>query len=826
MVTLTWTDNSSNETGFEIERSTTGSGGSYTLLTTTAADATTYQNTGLSPSTEYRYRVRAVNGAGQSSYTSVSCVTTPAPPTPPAAPSGLGAVATSYGVITLTWTDNSDNETGFEIERSTTGSGGPFTLLTTTAAGVVTYRNTGLSPSTEYCYRVRAVNGGGQSSYTSVSCATTPAEGIGNIALQFTTASGTYVTFGDPAKLDLATFTIETWFKRTGAGTPNTTGSGGIVNAIPLVTHGSPQADGSNVDANWVLAIDDATDVIAADFEDMATGLNHPVSGVTPIVNDVWYHAAATYDGTTWRLYLNGNLEATLVVGAYTPRSDSIQQVGLGTMIESGGTPHGYFQGVIDEARVWNVARTRSQIRADINSQLTSGTGLVARWGLNEGSGTVVRDSITTVANGTITGANYTWVTPGAPFNLTFDTTPPAAPTGLFAIGANGSVALDWNDNTDADLAGYNVYRGTTSGVYTKINSSVVTASAYNDTGLTNGTEYYYVVRAVDTSGNESPNSNEAYAIPQLEAGSALQFTTAGGTYVTFGDPAKLDLATFTIETWFKRTGPGTPNTTGTDGFTSALPLVTHGSPENEGGTVDANWMLVINDTTDVIGVDFEDMVTGGNHPLSGVTPLTDNVWYHAAATFDGTTMRLYLNGKLESSLVTGALPRSDTTQQAALGTMLTTTGSPNGYFQGVLDEARVWSRALTQTEIIANINHQLTSGSGLVARWGLNEGTGAAVGDSVATPANGTITGANYAWVPGAPFDINLAPNTPTLVSPLDMATSVPVSTPLTVQVSDARNSSLTVSFYGRVQGATGGEDFTLIAIPDPQYYALTAYQ
>ena len=161
------------------------------------------------------------------------------------------------------------------------------------------------------------------------------------------------------------------------------------------------------------------------------------------------------------------------------------------------------------------------------------------------------------------------WVTPGAPFNLSFDTNPPAAPTGLFALGANRSVALDWNDNTDLDLAGYNVYRGTTPGVYSKVNTSLVTASAYSDTGLTNGTEYYYIVRAVDTPNNESRDSNEAYAIPQLEAGSALAFTADSGTYVTFGDPAKLDLAHFTIETWFKRTGAGTPNTTGSDGFTA-----------------------------------------------------------------------------------------------------------------------------------------------------------------------------------------------------------------------------------------------------------------
>ncbi len=73
---------------------------------------------------------------------------------------------------------------------------------------------------------------------------------VGNTGLQLGTSS--YVTFGDPAKLDLAQFTIETWFKKTGTGTPNTTGGGGIT-ILPLVTHGSPEQENSDVDANWIL---------------------------------------------------------------------------------------------------------------------------------------------------------------------------------------------------------------------------------------------------------------------------------------------------------------------------------------------------------------------------------------------------------------------------------------------------------------------------------------------------------------------------------------------------------------------------------------------
>jgi glucose/arabinose dehydrogenase/PKD repeat protein len=95
------------------------------------------------------------------------------------------------------------------------------------------------------------------------------------------------------------------------------------------------------------------------------------------------------------------------------------------------------------------------------------------------------------------------------------DITPPAAPTGLTAIAGNGTVALDWADNTDSDLAGYDVFRSATSGgPYTKANANVLAGSAFTDTGLQNGTTYYYVVKALDGSGNASLPSSQVSAAP------------------------------------------------------------------------------------------------------------------------------------------------------------------------------------------------------------------------------------------------------------------------------------------------------------------------
>ena len=166
-INLAWTDNSSNETGFAIERSPDGV--TFAPLTTVGANVTTYQNTGLVASTTYHYRVRATNAVGPSGWSNVANATTTA--TVLAAPTNLVATAVSSSQINLAWADNSSDETGFAIERSPDGL--TFTPLTTVAASVTTYQNTGLAASTTYHYRVRATNAVGPSGWSNVANATT-----------------------------------------------------------------------------------------------------------------------------------------------------------------------------------------------------------------------------------------------------------------------------------------------------------------------------------------------------------------------------------------------------------------------------------------------------------------------------------------------------------------------------------------------------------------------------------------------------------------------------------------------------------------------------
>jgi hypothetical protein len=237
-----------------------------------------------------------------------------------------------------------------------------------------------------------------------------PAAGVGGLYFD---GLADHVALGDASELKLSTFTLETWFRRETAGIATTTGTGGVV-AIPLIAKGRNQADNSTLDTNWFLGIRASDGVLCADFEG-ASGVNVPVTGITPVSSGVWQHAAATFDGTEWRLYLNGNLEAVLNANGLTPRADSIQHASIATAMNSGGLGEGAFGGFMDEARVWSVARSHAEIRQTINSEVASAAGLAARWSMTEGIGSTITSTATAALVGSFGGLPV-WTT-GASFS-------------------------------------------------------------------------------------------------------------------------------------------------------------------------------------------------------------------------------------------------------------------------------------------------------------------------------------------------------------------------------------------------------------------------
>ena len=187
------------------------------------------------------------------------------------------------------------------------------------------------------------------------------------------------------------------------------------------------------------------------------------VSGPTANPLNTWTHLALTYDGAALRLYVNGAQAATRATTGAIQTTTNPLWIG-------GNQPYGeYFQGLIDEARVYNRALTPAEIQNDMNIP----------------------------------------VVPAAP-----DTTPPSAPSGLSATAAGASqVNLSWTASTDnVGVAGYRVERcqGATCTNFTQVGTP--TATTFNDTGLAASTTYRYRVRAADQADNFSAYSAIATA--------------------------------------------------------------------------------------------------------------------------------------------------------------------------------------------------------------------------------------------------------------------------------------------------------------------------
>ncbi len=168
-INLGWTDNSSNELGFILERKT-GSTGTWTDRDTLAANVVEFHDTYLSPNTQYYYRITAYNSGGESAYSNETTATTL--DTTPNAPTGLTASSISSSEINLTWNDNSTNELGFIIEKKS-GSSVSWTNYDTVSTNITKYQDNGLLSNTEYYYRIYSYNSVGRSSYSNEVNATT-----------------------------------------------------------------------------------------------------------------------------------------------------------------------------------------------------------------------------------------------------------------------------------------------------------------------------------------------------------------------------------------------------------------------------------------------------------------------------------------------------------------------------------------------------------------------------------------------------------------------------------------------------------------------------
>ena len=186
--------------------------------------------------------------------------------------------------------------------------------------------------------------------------------------------------------------------------------------------------------------------------------------GTAPLPSSTWTYLAATYDGSELRLYVDGD-EVSSIPETATIRSSA-------NPLEIGGD-HIYghfFSGLIDEVRIYDVARSADDVRSDMTQPVVSGT---------------------------------------APA----DTQPPSAPSGLTATAASpGEIDLSWAAATDASSLIYQLQRCSGSGCTDFAPLATAAATSFADTTVTADTTYTYRVRAVDAAGNIGPFSDTAEA--------------------------------------------------------------------------------------------------------------------------------------------------------------------------------------------------------------------------------------------------------------------------------------------------------------------------
>lgn len=157
-INLSWSQ-TSDETGFRVERCSTDGCSDFTEIATVGTDVTAYSDEAVTSGTSYSYRIRGYKTtAGCSWVSDYSAPATAVADTVP--PAGLSATPVSATQVNLAWTDTTAAETGFRIERCAGAGCTDFTPIATVGANVTSYPDTAVASGQSYSYRVKAWSGG------------------------------------------------------------------------------------------------------------------------------------------------------------------------------------------------------------------------------------------------------------------------------------------------------------------------------------------------------------------------------------------------------------------------------------------------------------------------------------------------------------------------------------------------------------------------------------------------------------------------------------------------------------------------------------------
>lgn len=325
------------------------------------------------------------------------------------------------------------------------------------------------------------------------------------------------------------------------------------------------------------------------------TGQGHQIYGTTLLQAGTQYHIAATYDGTSARIYVNGQLQNSLAVSGslYYPGGG-----GLGLARKYISTSANFSGSELGVA-IYDTALTAAQILAHYQA-----------------------------------------------------TSPPTTPSGLGGTAASSTQTnLSWTASTDdVSVASYAVERCQGSGCSSFAQVGTSTTASFSDAGLSASTSYSYRVRALDGSGNYSNYSNTASATTQVSGGGGgptpifqLAPVPAGGQ-TQAASPTLQPSAAITVAAWVKAT-------TATTNYPAFVSYGIDTTPYE-------SYILQAQSINGAKPFDFYFLTgSGTSHQFFGTTLLQVGTQYFLTATYDGTTTNLYVNGQLDkSSAASGTL--------------------------------------------------------------------------------------------------------------------------------------------------------------------------
>jgi hypothetical protein len=496
-----------------------------------------------------------------------------------------------------------------------------------------------------------------------------------------------------------------------------------------------------------------------------SAGVHYHLRATNVLTTGTWMHIAGTYDGEFMKLYLNG----VLLQYGYANTLDDANGFTIGAY------PNGTeaLDGKIDEVTVWDDARSMSDIREDMYRTAPTWHGALKHyWQFNNGTGTTLTD-LKGGATGTLYNmTNSNWIASTIPFSAgavntqivsatgttlftgtglsmnftalsgtnTFvvsriDTLPNQIPTGVHITEPRFWVINNYESSSFSADVTFPLNRSIT----TMQESHPEQVKLYSRSGNSDGTWSLMATASAlnATNGTATFNGITGFIgqymigsdLPDNFPGTALNFDGTND-YVSCGNASSLNItgaitveAWINADTWNANSWGGT--IVGKDNTNSTGYVLRCGN----------NGMLSF-----VIGI-------GGawHEALSGAV-MQAGRWNCVAGVFDGTTLSVYVNGVLSGQhSVTSTIGIS--TQSLLIGS---SPGYPTRYFDGKIDEVRIWNTARTQSQIQGDMYNTLAGAeTGLVNYWQFNDGAGTTLFD-IKGSSNGTLANmsAPACWV------------------------------------------------------------------------------